>query len=65
MPAQIERGKAFEYALLKEFIEKLSTITSVQIVENNAFVNAKKCFEYFDEIEQGRYLLSASFAVIF
>lgn len=58
-------GKAFEYAILKEFYEKLEKRTNVEIVHNDALATAKGCFETFDSDEQGRYLLTASFAVNF
>ena len=63
--AQMESGKAFEYSVLREFKEKLENVTSVVIVENNALDIAKQCFNTFASQEQGRYLLTASFAVNF
>lgn len=62
---QMLTGKAFEYAILKEFYEKLSQLTIVNTIENAAYNNAKACFETFDKIEKSRYLLHASFAVNF
>lgn len=61
----MESGKAFEYAILKEFKEKLEKLTNVEVVINNAFNTAKHCFEGFSKAEQGRYLLTASFSVNF
>lgn len=58
-------GKAFEYSILKEFKEKLNTITNVEVVQNNALEIAKNCFNEFEKQAQGRYLLTASFAVNF
>lgn len=62
---QMLTGKSFEYAILREFKEKLELVTTVEVVENNAFKIAKNCFNTFDKQEQGRYLLTASFAVNF
>ncbi|MGE4396558.1 MAG: HaeIII family restriction endonuclease [Sulfurimonas sp.] len=62
---QTKNGKAFEYAILKEFKEKLQRATVVQVVENNALVTAQKHFDSFEKAEQGEFLLYASFAVNF
>lgn len=65
IPTQTINGKAFEYALLKEFLERLKTITTVLVEENTPFNTAKKYFDNFDEKEQSHYSLVASFAVNF
>jgi hypothetical protein len=62
---QTINGKAFEYALLNEFLERLKVFTSVSVVENEPYKTALKCFESFDEKEQSHYKLVASFAVNF
>lgn len=62
---QTKNGKAFEYAILKEFKEKLERLTTVEVVENNALLTAQKHFNSFNNIEQGEFLLYASFAVNF
>ncbi|WP_415061075.1 HaeIII family restriction endonuclease [Flavobacterium sp.] len=62
---QTINGKAFEYALLSEFLERLKVITSVSVLENEPYRTALKCFVSFDEKEQGHYKLVASFAVNF
>ncbi|MCK9455358.1 MAG: HaeIII family restriction endonuclease [Sulfurimonas sp.] len=62
---QTKNGKAFEYAILKEFKEKLERATIVEVVDNHAFLTAQKHFNSFDKIEQGEFLLYASFAVNF
>lgn len=62
---QMLTGKSFEYAILKEFKEKLERKTKVQVVGNNSYQIAKGCFDTFDKTEQSKYLLSASFAVNF
>lgn len=60
-----KNGKAFEYALLNQFFERLEKITKTTIVDNAPFKTALKCFESFDEKEKGQYKLVASFAVNF
>jgi len=62
---QMEAGKAFEYALLKEFEEKLKGKTTVYVINNSSLYNARQCFFSFNNEERGRYLLTASFAVNF
>lgn len=62
---QTINGKAFEYALLNQFIERLSTITTVSIIENDPYYTALKCFLSFNEKDQSQYKLVASFAVNF
>ncbi len=62
---QMTTGKAFEYALLAQFEEKLKDKTNVQVIENSSFDIAKWCFENTDKTEQSDYLLTASFAVNF
>ncbi|EKT2070351.1 HaeIII family restriction endonuclease [Flavobacterium psychrophilum] len=65
MSTQTINGKAFEYALLNEFLERLKAVTSVTVIENEPFKTALKCFASFDEKEQSHYKLVASFAVNF
>lgn len=65
IPTQTINGKAFEYALLNGFLERLQTVTKVSVVENEPFKTAKRCLETFDENEQSYYKLVASFAVNF
>ena len=62
---QTINGKAFEYALLNEFLERLKVVTSVTVIESEPFKTALKCFVSFDEKEQSHYKLVASFAVNF
>ncbi len=62
---QVTNGKAFEYALLNEFFERLEKITKTSILNNAPFQTALKCFETFNEKDQGQYKLVASFAVNF
>jgi hypothetical protein len=63
--SQTINGKAFEYALLKEFYERLKAVTTVSVVENEPHKTALKCFLSFNEKEQSHYSLVASFAVNF
>jgi hypothetical protein len=63
MAKQVETGKAFEYALLEAFNERLSALTNVFVVDNTSYKNAKRCFESFDDIERGKYRLNASGAI--
>ena len=62
---QMITGKAFEYAILLEFKEKLEKITNVEVINNSALKVARNCFNEFDKNGKGRYLLTASFAVNF
>jgi hypothetical protein len=63
--SQTLNGKAFEYALLNQFFERLRTLTVVSVVESDPYKTALRCFESFNEKEQSRYKLVASFAVNF
>lgn len=62
---QMTTGKAFEYALLSQFEEKLKDKTNVEVIKNTSFEIAKGCFENTSKTEQADYLLSSSFAVNF
>jgi hypothetical protein len=63
--SQTVAGKAFEYAILDEFREKLAQKTNVQVKENEPYERAKESFFALNEQQQGRYKLTASFAVNF
>ena len=52
---QTKNGKAFEYALLIAFFERLNLVTNVSIISTAPFLTAKKCFELFAEKEKGLY----------
>ncbi|MEX2484073.1 MAG: HaeIII family restriction endonuclease [Brumimicrobium sp.] len=65
MATQTVNGKAFEYALLLEFYERLYKITSVSISENEPYQNARGCFESFVEHEQDTFRITASAAINF
>lgn len=58
-------GKAFEFALLIQFEEKLTGKTKVEVIKNNSFEIAKNCFELVTGVDQSEYSLAASFAVNF
>ncbi len=62
---QTINGKAFEYALLNEFLERLQLKTDVSVIENEPYKTAKKCYESFNDNEKGRYNLVSSFAINF
>ena len=53
--SQTINGKAFEYALLKEFLERLKAVTTVSVVENDPYKTALKCFLSFSEKEKSHY----------
>lgn len=65
VPTQTINGKAFEYSLLKEFLERLQDKTTVTVIDNDPYQTAKRCFESLNKTEQGRYRLVSSFAVNF
>jgi len=62
---QTTNGKAFEYALLREFFAKLSIVTGVEIVKNTSYSVAEKCFYSLMEQERDLHRLHASFAINF
>lgn len=63
--SQTINGKAFEYALLREFLERLKSLTIVSVVDNIPNKTALKCYSSFNEKEKSSYSLVASFAVNF
>lgn len=63
--SQTINGKAFEYTLLKEFLERLKAVTAVSVVDNDPYKTALKCFLSFSEKEKSHFSLVASFAVNF
>lgn len=66
MAIQTKTGKAFEYALLKEFYDRLKKPNNnVVVIDNEPFKTAKSCFESFSEDEQGLYSLVSSAAINF
>lgn len=65
MASQTINGKAFEYALLFEFYERLKTITSVSITENHPYKTAKGFFDSFSEPEQDTFRITASASINF
>ncbi|WNH09263.1 HaeIII family restriction endonuclease [Thalassobellus suaedae] len=65
MASQTINGKAFEYALLFEFHERLKTITSVSITKNEPYKTAKGFFNSFSEPEQDTFRITASASINF
>ncbi|HZW78169.1 MAG TPA: HaeIII family restriction endonuclease [Flavobacteriaceae bacterium] len=65
MASQVVNGKAFEFALLNEFYQRLKDLTSVTIRINDAYSVVKSCFESFSEIEQATFSITASSAINF
>jgi len=65
MASQTVNGKAFEYALLFEFYERLKTITSVSITKNESYKTAKGFFDSFNESEQDTFRITASASINF
>ena len=63
MSTQTANGKSFEYAILKEFNEKLHKRTNVKIIKNDPLKTAEKHFN--NSRNQSILLLYASFAVNF
>ena len=58
-------GKAFEYALLVQFAEKLTNKTEVSVIKNSSFFVVEDCFGKLEDKLRSQYVLSASFAVNF
>ena len=66
MAKQTQTGKAFEYALLKEFYSRLNSVENqVVIIKNAPYKTAKACYDGFSEDEQGLYSLVSSSAINF
>ena len=65
MASQIVNGKAFEYALLFEFYERLRTSTSVSITKNETYNIAKGFFNSLSDFEQDTFRITASASINF
>ena len=65
MANQTTNGKAFEYAILLEFYERLKLITQVSITENDYYQNAKNCFDTFSDNLKDAFRITASAAINF
>lgn len=61
MATQTINGKAFEYALLKKFYDRLSLLTEVTIIQNEPL---KRVIECFDEIKEEGKIISRSLQVL-
>ena len=64
MPSQTEAGKAFEYALLKQSYDFLSTKHKVTIQKDSSLRIAENCFNLFAIKEQAKYLKAANAAIM-
>lgn len=62
---QTINGKAFEYALLNAFRDRLKELTNVTVIDNAPYRTALNCFNSISEKEQSHNNLSASFAINF
>ncbi|MCK9254397.1 MAG: HaeIII family restriction endonuclease [Bacteroidales bacterium] len=65
MASQIINGKAFEFALLDEFYQRLKVLTSVIVKRNEPYKTAKGFFNSFNEKSQETYRITASSAINF
>ena len=66
MAEQVKTGKAFEYALLQEFYNRLhSPLNTVAVIDSLPYRIAKKCFDGFSKKEQELYSLVAREAINF
>lgn len=67
MASQTINGKAFEFALISEFYQRLRQYenNTVLVINNSTYQFAKNCFEGFDDKEKDLYRLAASSAVNF
>ncbi|MCO5248949.1 MAG: HaeIII family restriction endonuclease [Chitinophagales bacterium] len=65
MASQVVNGKAFEFALLDEFHQRLKVLTSVTINKNEPYETAKGFFDSFNEKEQETFRITASSAINF
>jgi hypothetical protein len=62
---QTINGKAFEYALLNAFRDRLQELTNVTVIENTPYATALDCFNSVTEKAQSHNNLSASSAINF
>lgn len=65
MTKQTVNGKAFEYALLVEFFERLKVITQVSIEKNVTHDTAKGFFDSLSELDQDTFRITASTSINF
>ncbi|MBR4602065.1 MAG: HaeIII family restriction endonuclease [Prevotella sp.] len=64
MADQVKNGKAFEYAIAKVYHDAINSKgLLVELLEDDAFNNAKACFDDFEEKTQLRFLESANATV--
>lgn len=62
---QTKTGKAFEYALLNAFLERVSQISYLSVLKNSSYLTAKRCYESFNKTDQRAYNLNANSAINF
>ena len=65
MATQTQNGKAFEYALLCELVNKLHTLTTVRIAHTQPYQTAKDHFDSLKEHEKESFRGTASTAINF
>lgn len=65
MASQVVNGKAFEFALLDEFHQRLKALTSITVKTNEPYKTAKGFFDSFNEKEQETFRITASSAINF
>lgn len=63
MPTQTESGKAFEYAIVQSIYNDISIHHKASLVTDNAYLNAKKCYELHDTNEKEQYNKAANSAI--
>ena len=65
MASQTKNGKAFEYALLLEFFDRLKITTQVAIVKNGPYTTAKDFFDSLKAKHRASFRLAACTAINF
>ena len=65
MASQTINGKAFEYALLLEFYNRLDEVTSVKVTKNKSFELGKGYYDGFEVDEQIKFQSAAHAAFMF
>ena len=59
MAKQTMNGKAFEYALLKKFYDRLKIVTQVSIVKNAPYDKVKENFDKIYDSEKDNYRINS------
>lgn len=63
MPKPTEAGKAFEYALLNQSYEFLSSKHFVEITKDSSYYVAQNCYNLFNATDQTKYIKAANAAI--